>query len=192
MAERKHLRVDPARRLGERKPRLGQFCRAYVEDGTVGTVAVEELDAASFHVWMGSRDSRAFIEDCLARVLDYGYLHQRDPMGRWPAVVPKLAELDPVAAIDARIDAIFKRSGMSVMTIDTLEAVLWMLLDLRGSLIATDVDLRAKLFEVAHAHGIECTAFGPSVALAAQYGGSGIVPVPAVLFYRAWVEACRS
>jgi hypothetical protein len=94
MPERKHLRVDPARRLHGATPKLPQFARAFVEDGTVDTVAVEELDAPSFLVWMASRDSRAFVEDCLARSLGYGFLHQRDRMGHWPAEVPKLAEAD--------------------------------------------------------------------------------------------------
>lgn len=193
MPERKHPFIDPARRLNGREPILGQYCRAFVDKDkrTVETVAVEELDAESFHVWMGSRDSRAFIEDCLALACGYGYLHKRDPMGRWPAEVPRLAEIDPIEAIDRRIDQILARPGMFVPSVGSLEVVIMTLLELRCSLLASSIDLRDSLFACCRKHGIAATALGPAAAILEDTDAKDRF-ARALEFYRDWVATVRA
>jgi len=91
MVERKQLRVDPARRLHGATPKLQQYVRANDENGYGETVAVEELDKESFLIWVHSRDSRVFVEDCIGHVLGYGALHFKSPLGAYPGPVPAMA-----------------------------------------------------------------------------------------------------
>lgn len=102
--ERKQLRIDPARRLNGATPKLHQYVRATDEQGYVETVAVEELDKESFLIWVHSRDSRVFVEDCMGHVLGYGALHFKSPLGAYPGPVPQVAETPDHSAVLALLD----------------------------------------------------------------------------------------
>lgn len=113
MPERKHLRVDPARRLNGREPKLGQYTRAFDENGRAATVAVEELDRESLLIWIRSRYSYVFIENVVGHLLGYGELHRRAALGNYPAEVPQLEEIEAARVAVGLLNALYEQAEQS-------------------------------------------------------------------------------
>jgi len=190
MAERKHLRVDPARRIGDRQPKLAQYVRATDEQGYTETVAVEELDRESLLVWVHSRSSRAFVEDCVGHLLGHGALHFKSPLGAYPGPVPALASLDPIEVIDRDIDQILERPGMHVPSLPVLDLLLIHLLSLRCELAGIDYDARAALLRIGGTFGFGGDARGPGAVLSDR--NVSMDSPEALHLYWTWVAEARA